>query len=128
MHATTKDNPVPSATGLGRIGTRGEAGPHPLYESLACLTCSARKSDICGGLDNNEVRDLAAGSHRIQLKPGETLVWDGDAAQHSYVIIRARCAPKRQAATADAKSWTSSSRDSSSAYLPIRPITSTPKR
>ena len=88
MHATTKDNPVPSATGLGRIGIRGEAGPHPLYESLACLTCSARKSDICGGLDNTEIREIANGSHRIQLKPGETLVWDGDAAQYSYVITR----------------------------------------
>ena len=88
MHATTKDIPVPSVTGLGRIGIRGEAGPHPLYESLACLTCSARKSDICGGLDNTEIRELASGSHRIQLKPGETLVWDGDAAQYSYVITR----------------------------------------
>jgi CRP/FNR family transcriptional regulator, anaerobic regulatory protein len=89
MQATAKNLGVsPSVTGLGRIGVRGESGPHPLYESLACLTCAARKSDICGGLDNAEIRDLAAHSQRIHLKPGETLVWDGDAAKFSYVITR----------------------------------------
>jgi CRP/FNR family transcriptional regulator, anaerobic regulatory protein len=89
MLATGKGKATsPFATGLGRIGTRGEDGPHPLFESLACLTCAARKSDICGGLDNDEIRDLATASHRIPLKQGETLVWDGDAAQYSYVITR----------------------------------------
>mgnify|MGYP001185905749 CR=1 FL=1 len=88
MHATTKESPAASLTGLGRIGMRGESGPHPLYESLACFSCAARQSDICGGLDNGEIRELAAGSHRVQLKAGETLVWDGDAAQFSYVITR----------------------------------------
>ena len=77
-----------SITGLGRIGVRGEGGPHPVFESLACYTCPARKSDICGGLDNNEIRDLAAGSSRIQLKTGDTLIWDGDAAQNTYVVTR----------------------------------------
>lgn len=89
MLATTKNIvSAPATTGLGRIGIRGDAGPHPIYESLACLTCAARKSDICGGLDNQEIRELAADAHRIQLKPGDTLVWDGDAAQYSYVITR----------------------------------------
>ncbi|MCE9520882.1 MAG: helix-turn-helix domain-containing protein [Alphaproteobacteria bacterium] len=77
-----------SISGLGRIGVRGESGPHPVFESLACVTCPARKSDICGGLDNLEIRDLAAGSNRIQLKAGETLIWDGDVAQNTYVVTR----------------------------------------
>lgn len=87
MQVTAKVNPA-SITGLGRIGIRGEPGQHPVYESLACFSCAARKGDICGGLDNNEIRTLASSSHRIQLKPGETLVWDGDAAQYAYVITR----------------------------------------
>ncbi|MBP6012986.1 MAG: helix-turn-helix domain-containing protein [Alphaproteobacteria bacterium] len=61
---------------------------HPVYESLACLTCPARKSDICGGMDDIEIRDLAGSSNRVQLKPGETLTWDGDAAKYSYVVTR----------------------------------------
>jgi CRP/FNR family transcriptional regulator len=71
-----------------RLGALADQKPHPLLESLACLTCPARKSDICGGLDDVEIRDLAASSHRIPLKEGETLIWDGDGAQHSYVVTR----------------------------------------
>lgn len=77
-----------SITGLGRLASRGEIGPHPVVESLACFTCPARKSDICGGLDNSEIRELAGGSHRIQLKPGETLIWDGDASQFAYIVTQ----------------------------------------
>jgi CRP/FNR family transcriptional regulator, anaerobic regulatory protein len=73
-------------TGLGRLGARGDAGPHPVMEALACFTCPARKSDICGGLDDVEIRELAAGSQRIRLKAGETLVWDGDASRHTYIV------------------------------------------
>ena len=75
-----------SITGLGRLASRGEDGPHPVVESLACFTCPARKSDICGGLDNSEIRDLANGSQRMSLKPGETLIWDGDPSQYAYVV------------------------------------------
>lgn len=76
-----------SISGLGRIGA-GDSALHPVYESLACMTCPARKSDICGGMDDVEIRDLASSSSRMQLKPGETLIWDGDAAQYSYVVTR----------------------------------------
>jgi CRP/FNR family transcriptional regulator len=87
MSTAAKGNSTaPLQSGLGRLGTRGDQ--HPVFESLACLSCAARQSDICGGLDNNEIRDLAAHSQRVLLKPGETLVWDGDAAQYSYVITR----------------------------------------
>ena len=86
MHDIAKDRR--SMTGLGRLAMRSEGGPHPVHESLACFSCAARKSDICGGLDNDEIRDLASGSHRIQLKAGETLVWDGDTAQFSYVVTK----------------------------------------
>jgi len=79
----TKDAPAP-----GRLGALSEQHAHPVFESLACLSCPARKSDICGGLDDVEIRDIAMSSHRVQLKTGETLVWDGDGAQHSYVITR----------------------------------------
>ena len=77
-----------SMTGLGRVGARDAAGLHPVFESLACLTCPARKSDICGGMDDNEIRELAANSNRVQLRAGETLIWDGDEAHHSYVVTR----------------------------------------
>jgi CRP/FNR family transcriptional regulator len=77
-----------SLTGLGRAGARAGTGSHPLLESLACFTCPARKSDICGGMDDVEIRDLAAGSNRIQLKPGDTLIWDSDPAQHTFVVTR----------------------------------------
>lgn len=52
------------------------------------MTCPARKSDICGSLDDRDISDLAAVSHRMQLKPGDTLVWDGDGAEHTYVVTR----------------------------------------
>jgi CRP/FNR family transcriptional regulator len=72
----------------GQLRLGAFAGEHPVLESLACLTCPARKSDICGGLDDRDIRDLAAASHRVQLKPGETLIWEGDAAENTYVVAR----------------------------------------
>lgn len=86
MHTTAKDR-EPTAD-APRLGALGDGTAHPILESLACITCPARKSDICGGLDDREIRDLAANSHRLALKVGETLVWDGDGAQYSYVITR----------------------------------------
>ena len=78
-----------SMTGLGRVGTPGEDGAaHPLIESLACLTCPARGSDICGGMDNTELRALAANSNRIALRTGETLIWDGDEGSYAYIVTR----------------------------------------
>jgi CRP/FNR family transcriptional regulator len=70
------------------LGALANPSAHPILESLACFTCPARKSDICGGLDDAEIRDLAAGSNRVQLKTGDTLIWDGDDAQFTYVITR----------------------------------------
>ena len=77
-----------NVVGLGRLGALSDPKPHPILESLACFTCPARKSDICGGLDDAEIRDLASGSQRMQLKVGDTLIWDGDNAQYTYVVTR----------------------------------------
>jgi CRP/FNR family transcriptional regulator len=87
MEPSTKPRPStelrPSHLRLGAF-----ADQHPVLESLACLACPARKSDICGGLDDREIRDLAAASHRVQLKAGETLIWEGDGAENTYVVTR----------------------------------------
>jgi CRP/FNR family transcriptional regulator len=83
-----RENQPRSLTGLGRIGVRSETGAHPVVESLACITCPARKGDICGGMDDAEVRELAATSDRFRLKSGETLIWDGDTATHAYVVTQ----------------------------------------
>jgi CRP/FNR family transcriptional regulator len=89
MESTAKDGqPVSDARTAPRLGVLGEAHPHPILESLACITCPARKSDICGGLDNVEIRDLATNSQRLHLNVGEALVWDGDGARYTYVITR----------------------------------------
>ena len=60
--------------------------PHPLLESIACITCPARQSDICGSIDNDEIKSVAANSSRMKLKAGETLIWDGDDAKYAYVV------------------------------------------
>jgi len=87
MSTTAKDRPPSdNAPAPGRLGALGGSRANPVFESLACFTCPARKSDICGALDNGEIRDLASGSHRMHLKSGDTLIWDGDGAQYSYVI------------------------------------------
>lgn len=89
MLATNKDRKPTTATPEApRLGSFAGVVQHPILESLACMTCPARKSDICGGMDDVEIRELAASSHRVQLKVGDTLVWDGDGAQYSYVITR----------------------------------------
>lgn len=68
---------------------------HPVLESLACLSCAARQGDICGSVSNEDLKDLAACSSRIKLRAGETLIWDGDAASHSYVVTNGTlCASK----------------------------------
>ncbi len=59
---------------------------HPLLETLACMTCPARKSDICGSMTDDEIRTISTSSSRIKLKAGDTLVWDGDEARHAYVV------------------------------------------
>jgi CRP/FNR family transcriptional regulator len=59
---------------------------HPLLETLTCMTCPARKSDICGSMSDEEIRTVAASSSRIRLKQGDTLVWDGDDARHAFVV------------------------------------------
>jgi CRP/FNR family transcriptional regulator len=86
MQPTKQPLVTESRPGQLRLGTL--ADQHPVLESLACLTCPARKSDICGSLDDGEIRDLAAASHRVQLKAGETLIWEGDGAENTYVVTR----------------------------------------
>ena len=71
---------------LAQIAPRGLSTTHPLLETLACLSCPARKSDICGSMTDDEIRTVANSSSRIKLKMGDTLVWDGDEAKHAYVV------------------------------------------
>jgi CRP/FNR family transcriptional regulator len=59
---------------------------HPILETLACMSCPARKSDICGNMSDEDIRTISNSSSRIRLKAGETLVWDGDEARHAYVV------------------------------------------
>ncbi len=65
---------------------RSLAATHPVLETLTCMSCPARKSDICGSMSDEDIRIVASSSSRIKLKPGETLVWDGDEARHTYVV------------------------------------------
>jgi CRP/FNR family transcriptional regulator len=89
MLATNKDRrPATTAPEAPRLGLISGMIQNPILESLVCMTCPARKSDICGGMDDVEIRELAASSHRMHVKVGDTLVWDGDGAQYSYVITR----------------------------------------
>ena len=71
---------------LAQIVQRGLPSSHPLLETLACLSCPARKGDICGSMTDEEIKTVAASSSRTKLKAGETLVWDGDDAKHAYVV------------------------------------------
>jgi CRP/FNR family transcriptional regulator len=73
---------------MSRVALRGEAAANPVLKALACAACPARKSDICGGLDDVEIRDLSASSQRIRLARGETLIRDGDEAKFAYVVTR----------------------------------------
>lgn len=59
---------------------------HPILETLACMSCPARKSDICGSMSDEDIRTISTSSSRIRLKAGDTLVWDGDEARHAYVV------------------------------------------
>lgn len=71
---------------FAQIAPRGLPITHPLMETLACLTCPARKGDICGNMTDAEIRTIASSYSRTRLKTGETLVWDGDDAKHAYVV------------------------------------------
>ncbi|MEQ1756220.1 MAG: helix-turn-helix domain-containing protein [Micropepsaceae bacterium] len=73
---------------LAQIAPRGLSTSHPLLETLACLSCPARKSDICGSMSDADIKMVASSSSRIRLKTGDTLVWDGDEARHAYVVTQ----------------------------------------
>jgi CRP/FNR family transcriptional regulator len=71
---------VPALDGAGRIS--------PVYEALICATCPARKSDICGELKEPELRELARYTTHATFDVGDTVVWEGDAATHAFVVTR----------------------------------------
>lgn len=71
---------------LTQIAVRGLPTNHPILETLACLSCPARKSDICGSMNDDEIKTVANSSSRLRLKAGDTLVWDGDEAKNAYVV------------------------------------------
>lgn len=56
--------------------------------TLHCFQCPARTSDLCSGLPDRQLEDLFAASTRLTLGRGQTLVFEGDPANHVYNISR----------------------------------------
>jgi CRP/FNR family transcriptional regulator len=52
----------------------------------ACFTCAARTSDLCAAVPDKDIEDLLENSIRIHLKPGESLVMDGDPADAVFNV------------------------------------------
>jgi CRP/FNR family transcriptional regulator len=43
-----------------------------------CMDCAVRASAICGSLDAAELDELARLGRKVHLRPGQTLLWEGD--------------------------------------------------
>lgn len=53
----------------------------------ACFHCPARTSHLCRGIPDAHLEELFATSAKVHLKPGETLILDGDEALTTYNVI-----------------------------------------
>ncbi|WP_439471386.1 cyclic nucleotide-binding domain-containing protein [Brevundimonas sp.] len=51
-----------------------------------CSTCGARAFSVCGGLDRADLASLDEIAERVALKGGESLVGEGEPAQHLFNI------------------------------------------
>jgi len=60
----------------------------PQLSGLRCFHCPARTSDLCGGVPDRDLDDLARHSTHVTLEPGRTLILDGDAAERVYNVVR----------------------------------------
>jgi len=52
----------------------------------ACDTCGARQFSVCGSLDTDDLSRLDAMADRLSLRPGDSLVRQGDVASHLFNI------------------------------------------
>lgn len=59
----------------------------PAQKDVMCLTCAARDSFLCSGLEDHELRHLAAHATRFQISRGKHLILEGDESQDVYNII-----------------------------------------
>jgi len=54
---------------------------------VMCMDCPARESYLCSGLDDGELRHLAARASRTNLPKGKTLILEGDSTDNVYNVI-----------------------------------------
>lgn len=54
---------------------------------LMCLSCPSRDSFLCSGLEDDEMKHLAARATRFELQKGNSLILEGDPTDNVYNII-----------------------------------------
>lgn len=57
------------------------------HKDVMCLTCAARDSFLCSGLEDDELRHLAAHATRFEIPRGKHLILEGEASNNVYNII-----------------------------------------
>ncbi|GAK33896.1 transcriptional regulator [Iodidimonas nitroreducens] len=62
---------------------------------IMCLACPARDSFLCSGLDDHELKHLAARATRFQVKRGHSLILEGDQTKDVYNVIEGDIALSR---------------------------------
>lgn len=64
---------------------------------IMCLTCAARDSFLCSGLEDDEIKHLAARATRFEVPRGRNLILEGDSSDNVYNIIEGDLALSRVA-------------------------------
>lgn len=62
---------------------------------VMCHTCPARESFLCSGLEDDDLKHLAARATRFSLARGKSLILEGDPADNVYNIIEGDIALSR---------------------------------
>ncbi|GER07652.1 transcriptional regulator [Iodidimonas muriae] len=62
---------------------------------VMCLSCPARQSFLCSGLDDHQLQHLAARASRFELMRGKNLILEGDPTDNVYNIISGDVAVSR---------------------------------
>lgn len=70
----------------------------PGIPKVMCMTCKARDSFICSGLEDDELKHLAARATRFEMPRGKTLILEGDSTDSVYNIISGDIAVSRVSA------------------------------
>jgi len=71
--------------------------PMPPVARVMCHGCPARESFLCSGLDDDELKHLAARASRLNLPKGRTLILEGDPSDNVYNVIEGDIALSRLA-------------------------------